>query len=113
MWNKAVVKLSNLERIVEIILKNDKIEYEREYRFHPKRRFRLDFAFPEYKIGIEIQGGIWLNGYHNRGQGQNNDAEKNNLAVLDGWKILYYTTNMINKDPGQVINDIKGLINEN
>lgn len=28
-----------------------------QYIFHPKRRWRLDFAFPEYKIGIELDGG--------------------------------------------------------
>ena len=25
-----------------------------------RRRFRLDFAFPEVKLGIEIDGAIWV-----------------------------------------------------
>lgn len=35
------------------------LDLHREYRFHPKRRYRADFASLEAKVLIEIQGGIW------------------------------------------------------
>ena len=37
-------------------------DWEPEYRFHPVRRWRFDFANPEYKVAIEFEGGIWAAG---------------------------------------------------
>ena len=54
----------------------------------PGRRFRLDFAWPDYKIGLEVQGGIWTRGRHSRGPGQKTDMEKNNLGILQGWRVF-------------------------
>jgi hypothetical protein len=39
---------------------------EREFRFHPKRRWRADFAHLPSRSLIEIEGGIWIQGRHNR-----------------------------------------------
>lgn len=61
---------------------------EREYRFAPPRRFELDFAYPAQKIGIEVNGAIWVQGRHTRGTGASSDAEKLSLAAIHGWRIL-------------------------
>ena len=68
-----------------------------EYRFHPKRKYRLDFALPAVKIGIEIDGGTWSEGRtgHNWGVGITRDHEKQNLAVFMGWRIFRFTTDML------------------
>ena len=63
----------------------------REYRFHPRRRWRFDFAWPRYKIAAEIDGGIYCRGRHVRGRGFERDAEKGNAAVLAGWRVLHFT----------------------
>ena len=36
--------------------------WEAEYQFHPTRKWRLDFAWPELWLGIEIQGSTWARG---------------------------------------------------
>jgi len=64
---------------------------EREYRFHPKRLWRFDFAWPESRIAVEAEGGIFVSGRHNRPSGMANDCEKYNAAALLGWKVLRYT----------------------
>lgn len=63
-------------------------EIEKEFRFHPKRRWRFDAAIPSKKIGIEINGGIWVKSGHSSGTGLTRDAEKLNEAVFEGWRVF-------------------------
>ena len=68
---------------------------EREYRFHPVRKWRFDFAYPNRCIGIECDGGTWSGGRHVRGAGYQRDAEKFNAASRLGWYVFHYTGDMI------------------
>jgi very-short-patch-repair endonuclease len=68
-----------------------------EYRFHPQRRWRFDFAVPALKIAVEIEGGAWVHGRHNRGKGYINDMEKYNHAQLLGWKVFRFTPSQIDE----------------
>jgi len=69
--------------------------YVREYRAIPGRKFPYDFAFVSEKILIEIQGGTYMNGAHNRGVGINRDCEKAQLAVIHGWRLLPFDTKQV------------------
>jgi len=60
----------------------------RELKFHPVRRWRFDLAWPDEKLAVEIQGGIWLQGHHSRGQGMTDDCEKTAHALMLGWRVL-------------------------
>lgn len=62
-----------------------------EFRFHPIRRWRFDFAWPDQKIAVEVEGGIWTQGRHTRGAGFLKDAEKYNTATLMAWRIFRVT----------------------
>jgi len=68
---------------------------EREFRFHPVRRWRFDFAWPALRLAVEIEGGAWVRGRHTRGPGFSGDCEKYNAATLGGWKILRFTPDAI------------------
>lgn len=61
---------------------------EREYRFHPTRRWRSDFAHLPSRTLLEIEGGIWIRGRHNRAQGFLVDLEKYLEAALSGWQVI-------------------------
>jgi very-short-patch-repair endonuclease len=61
---------------------------EREYRFHAERRWRADFAHLQARCLIEVEGGIWVNGRHNRAAGFNADLEKYLEAGLAGWRVF-------------------------
>ena len=61
---------------------------EFELMYIPGRKFRLDVAWPDARVGIECQGGIWIRGAHGRGSGIKRDMEKNNLGILAGWRVL-------------------------
>ncbi len=63
-----------------------------EFRFC-ERRWRLDYAWVDEKVALEIEGGVWdwAPGRHNRRKGFQGDLEKyNRLAVL-GWRLLRCT----------------------
>lgn len=62
-----------------------------ELVFHPKRRWRLDFAWPTRMIAVEIHGGIHSGGRHTRGKGFIEDRAKMNEAALMGWTVLEVT----------------------
>ena len=63
----------------------------KEYRFHPQRRWRFDYALPEHKIALEVEGGVWTGGRHTRPQGFLGDIEKYNTATLMGWRVFRTT----------------------
>lgn len=68
---------------------------EIEWRFHPVRRWRFDFAFVDEKIAIEVDGGTWASGRHTRGPGYEKDCEKVNEAAIKGWRILRFNNKMV------------------
>ena len=70
-------------------------EPEQEYHFHPTRKWRFDFAYPDKMIGIEVEGGVWTQGRHTRGGGFTGDCEKYNEAALLGWVVLRFPNTMI------------------
>ena len=68
---------------------------EAEYRFSKDRKFRFDFAFPTRKIAVEVEGGTWVQGRHNRGSSIEADLEKYNQAAIEGWMVLRFTTSQV------------------
>jgi len=83
-------------------------EPAREYKFHPKRKWRFDFAWPHCRIAVEVEGGIWIRGRHNRGAGYAKDTEKYNAAALMGWRVLRFTSASISK--GEALQAIKEAV---
>ena len=78
--------------MIEAICKHNKLpEPVSECRFAPPRRWRLDYAWPKHKLALEIEGGIWVRGRHNRPIGFKKDLEKYNTLTLMGWHLLRVT----------------------
>lgn len=59
-----------------------------EFRFHESRRWRFDYAWPDQKVALEVEGGVWIAGRHTRGAGFVKDMEKYNEAACLGWRII-------------------------
>ena len=75
------------EELFALQLRAEKIPFQREWEFHPTRRWRFDFAFLVYKIAVEIQGF----GRHQRFIGYQNDCERQAEALMLGWRVLQVT----------------------
>ncbi len=64
---------------------------EAEHRFAPPRRWRFDFAWPESKVALEVQGGLFVQGRHSRGAALLKEHDKLNAAAALGWRVLFAT----------------------
>lgn len=67
------------------------VEVVKEFKFHPTRRWRFDYAIPTHKIALEVEGGVWTGGRHIRASGFLGDMEKYNNAALLGWRVFRTT----------------------
>ena len=70
--------------------------YEKEYKFHPSRRWRFDFSWVPEKVALEIEGGTWAKkSRHTSGAGYAGDCEKYSEAAILGWCVIRATTDMV------------------
>lgn len=77
------------ERVFRALLARTGIpKPEAEFRFHPTRRWRFDFAWPSARVALEVDGGVWVRGKHGRGTGIVQDHAKRNEAAVMGWRVL-------------------------
>ena len=58
-----------------------------EYVFAPPRKWRFDFAWPEHKFAVEVEGLIYGPGRHQSIEGFAKDGEKYEAAMLLGWTV--------------------------
>ncbi len=80
-----------------------------ELRFAPPRKFRFDYAWPEYKLALEVEGGVYIQGRHTRGSGFVKDKEKYNIATKLGWRLLRCTPQQLNTP--EMLDTIKQCLN--
>lgn len=83
---------------------------ESEYRFTEARDWRLDYAWPDCRVAVEIEGGAWTGGRHTRGRGFIEDCKKYNSVQLLGWTLLRYTPCMLDGDPVGIAQEIAAAI---
>lgn len=107
--NRKNVPHSYPENWLIDVLKNnfnqiENIDYETERPFY---RFFLDFAWPEKRLCIEIDGEL-----HRYEKQQNNDKEKDRLLKEDGWKELRLKWGYINSNKIEAIKLIENFLNE-
>jgi very-short-patch-repair endonuclease len=86
-------------------LGRDLPEPEREYRFCD-RRWRFDFAWPQHRVAVELEGGQWTRGRHTRPLGFEADCHKYNFAAVAGWRVLRFTPRML-EDPDKCIEQVR------
>ena len=87
--NKLVIR-----QMLETIFGSEMVESE--YRFHPVRRWRFDYAVPEIHLAVEYDGHggfVKAGGVSRHGSiiGMTQDAEKFNAAIAARWRVLKFT----------------------
>ena len=80
------------------------------YRFHPARMWKFDFAWPEAKVALEIEGGAFVAGRHVQGVGYAKDCDKYNAATFMGWAIIRLSTLQLRQGPVAIFEQLADLI---
>lgn len=69
-----------------------KLAFREQVQFKPDRRWKFDFVLMDSMIAIEIDGM-----YKGRHQGWGGDYEKQNVAIMLGWRVLRFTTREVER----------------
>lgn len=90
------------------------LTYEQEYKFHPTRKWSLDFAWPSVKLAVELNGGTFTRGRHTRGAGVEADYEKINEAQRLGWMVLQFGSSHLSshRKTRQVVRYVAQILQE-
>ena len=108
-FKNLMATFSPLEEVFANQLKRLQLpEPVRGHKFHPRRKWEFDFAWPDKKIAVELEGGTWSGGRHVRGKGYENDCKKYNAAVELGWRLFRYTTKMV--EDGDAVFQIERIL---
>ncbi|HIP96546.1 MAG TPA: DUF559 domain-containing protein [Anaerolineae bacterium] len=67
------------------------------------RDWRFDFAWPEARVAVECEGGIYTRQAHGSVSGILRDVEKYNAATSLGWRVFRVTRKMLDEDPRRVV----------
>ena len=102
-----MAKKSELEELLASQFKEMGWRPRRQFKFHPMRKFKADFAWVGKKILVEVDGGI----YSRYGAKRcplcqqlprgghithfDKDRERDNLAQLAGWQVFRFTASMV------------------
>lgn len=88
-----------------------------EFEFHPSRKWRFDFAWPDLKIAAECEGAIGIrksksgkvySGRHTSKDGFEADLEKYNEAILHGWDVLRFSATTVST--GRAVNMLEQVV---
>ena len=85
-------------------------EYPGRHVFKRGRKWRCDFVWPDLRLIVEVEGGVYSQGRHTRGSGYTKDVEKYNAIVNAGWNLQRFTGEQVRS--GEALNRICEVINE-
>ena len=86
---------STLHLFLKVMAKKHGVVADPEHKFHPKRRWKFDYAFPELKLAVEYEGIFSAKSRHTSIVGFTNDCEKYSEAALLGWIVIRVTAKMV------------------
>lgn len=72
----------------------------------PFRGYTIDFAFPEHKLAVEING--WA--FHRSHKRWMSDQNKSNALTAAGWSVLNFSWHHLVEDPEAVITTVAEMI---
>lgn len=91
------------DRAVAVIRRSGAPAPVRQYPFGP---YRLDFAYPELGVAVEVDSARW----HSDIASYRRDRQKWNLLAANGWTLLIVTEFDLDERPAGVVADLSALL---
>ena len=88
--NREDIHITNLEEIVKDYLNEKEIEYI--FQYSTRTGFVIDFAIPNKKIAVGVDGEKW----HNTKRAKKHDNFKDYMLKREGWNIIRIREEEIN-----------------
>lgn len=90
-------KKASVSLLVAILVHDGLEEPEPEYQFAKEygRKWPFDLCWRFLHLAVEVEGAIWQQGRHTRGQGYQDDCIKYSAASIMGWMLVRVTYGMI------------------
>lgn len=82
----------------------------RQHDYHRGRDWRCDFVWPDLRLIVEVEGGVYSGGRHTRGSGYTKDTVKYNALVNAGWNLQRFTGEQVRS--GEALNRICQVLSE-
>jgi very-short-patch-repair endonuclease len=73
---------------------------------HPFGPYALDFAFPDRRVAVEVDGWAW----HVDAERFRTDRRKGNALTAAGWTLLRFTWHDLHDRPAQVLAQIRAVL---
>lgn len=67
----------------------------RQHFYAPPRKLRADFAWPERRLLVEVQGGVFNRKAHGSITGVLADIDRLNAATIAGWHMLRFVPDQV------------------
>jgi very-short-patch-repair endonuclease len=106
--SKIPQALSVGEETLALHLQANKLSFEREVCLFPARKWKVDFFLRQFNLVVEVEGGTWKIGRHQRPAAFAVDCQKYNTLTVLGYSLLRYTTEQVER--GDAIKDIHYFI---
>lgn len=94
--------MNQLEKTVELMIKKIGFKLIPQFKF---QKYTLDFADPDNKIAIEVQGTYW-HGHILKKENKYKkykDKQKKLLLKQNNWKIIYLWEHTIKRNPQKIM----------
>jgi very-short-patch-repair endonuclease len=88
------------------------IPLESQATIVPGRDFRFDFCHRESLVAVELNGGLYRNGGHNRGRALEESYVKLNAAAKAGWCVLVFGTKRLEREMQLIVEEVLAVIRE-
>lgn len=101
---------SSIEAELELMLRANRIpEAVRQCDWwHPVRKWRLDFFWPDAGLAAEVDGGLYVNGRHNRGAAMEEQYIRDQEAAMLGIRVIRFSPKQVKS--GRAVEVIRALL---
>ena len=93
---------TDIEQLMFNSLKENNINFVSEFPIRCKYGYIVDFAIPEIKLIIEVDGEVWHDKEH--------DRKRDGYLKQNDWKVLRFKGKKVENDINDCINKIKSEI---